>query len=111
MPSPASRSAANEMPASGARRFFSTSNASARSGEMYNTLVRCLRSSGGGVVTSRSIDVRNAASVLPLPVGAQISVCSPLVMCGHPSAWAFVGSGKDAPNHARTAGENAASTG
>ena len=52
-----------------------------------------------------------AASVLPLPVGAQISVCSPAAMCGHPSSWAFVGSGNDAANQARTAGENAARTG
>jgi hypothetical protein len=28
-------------------------------------------------VVSRSIDERNDASVLPEPVGAQISVCSP----------------------------------
>ena len=36
---------------------------------MYSTRVRRLRSSGGGLVTSRSIDVRKAARVLPLPVG------------------------------------------
>lgn len=68
------RSAARWMPISGARRFFSTSNARARSGEMYNTLVR-LALSGGAVVTSPSIEERNAVSVLPLPVGAQINVC------------------------------------
>ena len=54
---------------------------------------------------------RNAASVLPLPVGAQISVCAPAAMGGQPWTWAGVGSGKDVPNHARTAGENASSTG
>ena len=54
---------------------------------------------------------RNAASVLPLPVGAQISVCSPAVIGGHPWTWAAVGSGNDAANQARTAGENAPSTG
>ena len=73
------------MPVSGARRFFSMSNARARSGEMYSTRVRCVRASGVGVVTSRSIAARNAVSVLPDPVGAQISVCSPATMCGHPS--------------------------
>ena len=99
------------MPASGARRFFSTSKARARSGEMYSTRVRWVRSSVGGVVTSRSMDERNAASVLPLPVGAQISVWSPAVMGGQPWIWAAVGSGNAAPNHARTAGENASSTG
>ena len=35
------------------------------------------RSSGGGSVTSRSMPHRKAASVLPEPVGARISVCSP----------------------------------
>ena len=32
-------------------------------------------------------------------------------MGGQPSSWGFVGSGKDAANHARTAGENAARVG
>ena len=81
----ANRSAARPMPASGALRFFSTSKARARSGEMYSTRVRRLRSSGGGLVTSRSIDVRKAARVLPLPVGAQMSVCRPATIGGHPS--------------------------
>ena len=61
-------------PASGARRFFSTSKAKARIGEMYSTRVRDFLSSGGGDDTNRSIEVRKAARVLPLPVGAQISV-------------------------------------
>lgn len=69
--------------------------------------MRAFLVSGGGDETSRSIDVRNAASVLPLPVGAQISVWSPLVMAGQPWTCGGVGSGKDAPNQARTAGENA----
>ena len=105
------RSAASSIPFSGARRFFSMSKASARSGEMYSTRVRCDRSSGRGVVVSRSIDARNAVSVLPDPVGAQISVCSPAAMCGQPCTCGGVGSGNDAANHSRTAGENAASTG
>ena len=62
-------------------------------------------------MTRRSIDHKKAASVFPLPVGAQISVCSPPAIGGHPSSWGFVGSGNDAANHARTAGENAARTG
>ncbi len=99
------------MPTSGARRFFSISNASARSGEMYSTRVRWVRPSGRCEVTSRSIDARNAVSVLPDPVGAQISVCSPLAMCGHPMIWGGVGSGNEDANHSRTAGENAPSTG
>ena len=50
-------------------------------------------------------------SVFPEPVGAQISVCSPAAMCGQPSIWGGVGSGKEDANHSRTAGENAASAG
>jgi hypothetical protein len=78
---------------------------------MYSTRVRCDRRSGGGVVVSRSIDARNAVSVLPDPVGAQMSVCSPAAMCGHPWIWGAVGVGNDAANHSRTAGENASRTG
>ncbi len=61
-------------------------------------------------MTSESMAERKAASVLPLPVGAQMSVCWPAVIGGQPRAWAAVGVGKDAPNHARTAGENDSST-
>ena len=104
-----SRSAASEMPASGARRFFSTSNASARSGETYSTRVRCF-AGGGSVVMRRSREERNAVSVLPEPVGAQISVCAPPTMAGQPCTWGAVGSGKEVANHSRTAGENACST-
>src|SRR4051794_23209023 len=41
---------------------------------------------------------RNAASVLPEPVGAQISACSPAAMAGQPWACAGVGSSNDARN-------------
>ena len=77
---------------------------------MYRTRVRRARSSGGGLVTSESMADRKAASVLPLPVGAQIRVCSPAEIGGHPWICAPVGSGKDAANQARTAGENDSST-
>src|SRR5438132_450247 len=51
------------------------------------------------------MQVRNPASVLPEPVGAAMSVCSPAAMCGHPPVWAAVGpSGNRRSNHARTAG-------
>ncbi len=39
----------------------------------------------------RSIPQRNAVSVLPDPVGAQISVLSPVAIAGQPSCWAGVG--------------------
>src|SRR5262245_60311008 len=63
-------------------------------------------SAGGGVVTNRSMPQRNAASVLPDPVGARIRVWSPWAMTGQPSACAPVGAGKFASNQARTGGEN-----
>ncbi len=47
--------------------------------------------SDGGSRNSRSIPARNAASVLPDPVGAQIRTCSPRWIAGQPSAWAGVG--------------------
>ena len=52
---------------------------------------------------------RNADSVLPEPVGARISVCSPPAMAGQPWACAAVASGNEVLNQARTAGENSSS--
>ena len=52
---------------------------------------------------------RKAASVLPEPVGARISVCAPEAMAGHPWACAAVGSGNDVENQARTGSEKPAS--
>ena len=72
-----SRSAASAMPASGARRLRSTSWTSALSGETYSTRRRASGPSGRLSTSSRSRHHRKAASVLPLPVGAQMSVCSP----------------------------------
>ncbi len=104
-----SRSAARPTPNSGERRFFSTSKARARSGEMYSTRVAAF-GAGGSLVTRRSMLARNAVSVLPLPVGAHTRVCAPDTMAGHPCACAGVGSGNEAENQARTAGENHSST-
>jgi hypothetical protein len=58
---------------------------------------------------SRSSAHRNAASVLPDPVGADSSTCSPLAIAGQACAWAGVGSANEASNHARVGGLNAAS--
>ena len=95
-----SRSAAWRMPASGARRLRSTSTPSALSGEMYSTRQR-LAFSGTGAVSSRSIDHRNAASVLPDPVGATTSACRPARIASHAPCCAGVGSAKAAANHSR----------
>src|SRR5688572_31099963 len=47
---------------------------------------------------------RNAASVLPDPVGAAISVCLPSAIDAHPCAWAAVGSPSAVWNHCWTSG-------
>ena len=52
---------------------------------------------------------RNAASVLPVPVGASTSVDSPRAIAGQPRACAAVGAANDALNQSRTAGWNDAS--
>src|ERR1700734_3206076 len=47
---------------------------------------------------------RNAARVLPVPVGARINVESPREIAGQPSSWGLVAPGKTALNQSRTAG-------
>src|ERR1041384_8869107 len=49
---------------------------------------------------------RNAASVLPLPVGASSSVDCPRLIGGHPCACAVVGAANDARNQSWIAGWN-----
>src|SRR5262245_40702203 len=49
---------------------------------------------------------RNAASVLPDPVGAKIRVERPAWISGQPSDCARVGPGNVSPNHSETAGWN-----
>src|SRR5262249_25629783 len=89
--------------ASGARRFRSTSAASALSGETYTTRAPEV---SFGVNVSRSIAARNAASVFPDPVGAIKSADSPCAIAGHPSACTRVGAPSDRSNHARTGAWN-----
>ena len=52
---------------------------------------------------------KNAASVLPVPVGAHTSVWSPAAMAGQPSACGAVGAENAAVNQARVGSENTAS--
>src|SRR5688500_12376916 len=54
---------------------------------------------------SRSIPQRNAASVLPEPVGARMRACWPAAMAGQPWAWGGVGAPKEVSNQARTGSE------
>src|SRR5436190_7987481 len=50
---------------------------------------------------------RNAARVLPEPVGAATSTCRPALMAGHACACASVGRGKRSLNQRSTEGWNA----
>src|SRR5437588_10688416 len=70
----------------------------------------CASASGSpvrpGWLASRSIAHRNAASVLPEPVGAEMRTCSPEEIAGQASAWAAVGAANAPRNHSRVRGEN-----
>ena len=50
------------------------------------------------------MQARNAASVLPEPVGAEISVVRPARMCGQPCSCGSVGVPKRWTNHSCTSG-------
>ena len=52
---------------------------------------------------------RKLASVLPEPVGAQISALAPLEIASQPPAWAGVGPSKEASNQRLTGALNGAS--
>ena len=62
------------------------------------------RFGGCGANIKRSRHHRKAVSVLPLPVGARISVDSPPAIAGQPSNCGRVGASNAAENHSRTAG-------
>jgi hypothetical protein len=91
------------MPTSGARKFRSTSTASALIGDMYKTRQR-FKFSGTGENMIRLMHHKKAANVFPVPVGARIKVVSPRAIAGHPETCGKVGVAKTASNHARTAG-------
>ena len=100
------RAAAWVMPTRGERRLRSTSTASAFSGETYRTRVPSLRSAGtgGGSCRSRSMLDRNAARVLPEPVGATTRTWSPASKPCQAPTCAGVGAAKAWENHSRVAG-------
>src|SRR5688572_24923062 len=70
---------------------------------MYRTRHRA-PASGTGSNISRLSDHRKAVSVLPLPVGARISVESPRAIGGQPRFCGAVASANTAWNHWSTAG-------
>jgi hypothetical protein len=78
---------------------------SAFNGETYTTRVVSCRLPAAPSRINESMAARNAASVLPEPVGAAINACSPLAMAGHASSCAGVAPfGNVEANHACTAG-------
>src|SRR5271165_6656151 len=81
--SPRSAASARISP-SGTSRFFWISLPSAFSGETYKTSVQSRSSPCSALLTSRSMQMRNAASVLPEPVGAEMSVVRPARISGQP---------------------------
>src|SRR4029077_5404344 len=80
----------------------------ALSGEMYSTRQRCFGSAGTGPLASRSSAHRNAASVLPDPVGAMTRVLSPPAMDAQAPACAAVGSTNAPLNHSLVSALNPA---
>src|SRR5690606_8725914 len=70
----------------------------------------CLRSCGGSLVASWSIASRNAASVLPEPVGAITSASLPVAPARQAPSRAADGPLKPALNHALVGAENSSST-
>ena len=90
--------ATRSIPTRGARRFRSTSAASARSGEMYST-----RQPNPGSATSPSSAQRNAASVLPDPVGETTRVSDPVAIESQACTCTAVGAAKAWLNQTRVA--------
>src|SRR5580700_3500604 len=77
---------------------------SAFNGETYKTSVLSSNSPASALRTSRSIQARNAASVFPDPVGAQISVVLSPRMWGQPCSCGSVGVPNLETNQSRTRG-------
>ena len=89
------------IPASGTSRFRWMSLPRARRGEMYRTRTPSV---SRGSPASLSRKTRNAASVLPDPVGATTSAFRPSARAGQASSWAGVGSPNSRSNHSRAVG-------
>src|ERR1700739_3045312 len=77
---------------------------SALSGETYTTCVLDRRAPSRDRRNSRSMQTRNAASVLPEPVGAEMSVVLPARMFGQPKICGSVGVPNRETNHSRVMG-------
>ena len=90
--------------ASGPSRFFWMSFPSAFRGETYTTSVVSVSSPLNALRTRRSMHARNAASVFPDPVGAEITVERRARICGQPRTCGSVADSNRSRNHSRTIG-------
>ncbi len=90
----------------GSARFRWMSALSALRGETYRTRVSSGRPPARLSRSSRSSSIRNAARVLPDPVGAETSVCRPARIASQACRWALVGSPSRSANQRATAGWN-----
>ena len=88
----------------GPSRFFWMSLPRAFSGDTYKTSVRSTKLPLSAFRTSRSMQMRNAARVLPDPVGAEISVVRPARISGQPCSCGSVGDPNLPRNHSATRG-------
>ena len=99
------RSAASSaISASGRSRFFCTSFDSALSGETYRIWVSFASVLSRAARTRPSRQIRNAASVLPDPVGAEIRTLRPVRISRQPAICGSVGFPNRLVNHSDTNG-------
>ena len=100
------RSSGPPMPSSGRVRFSRMSEARDFSGEMYSTRTPSSSAPRAASAFMRSMSSRKAASVLPVPVGALTSTCSPAAMAGQAARWTAVGSPNVLENQRTVSAEN-----
>ena len=102
------RSAVRRMPASGdAQVALDVVGERLERADVQHAQRSCAPAASSAI--SRSRHHRNAARVLPLPVGAWISVWRPPLIAAQPSSWAGVGSANVSANQVRVGSLNAAS--
>ena len=90
--------------ASGVSRFLPMSLLSALSGDTYTTSIRSSRRPSSPTATNRSRQMRNAARVLPDPVGADTRTSRPARILGHASRCGGVAAANRPRNHSAISG-------
>ncbi len=98
------------IPRNGISRFLLISLFNALSGDTYRMKTPSGSSPFKPISSRRLMLSRNAANVLPVPVGAEIKTFLPDWICGQPSAWGGLGVPILFINHSFTAGWKISST-